>query len=185
LPPITADPPLAAGGAPMTGYDGWGGRHGPHTRTRGRGHRPSAEGCRGGNRQRAVACVGAVRGGQVRDACSRASSSACVVCGGRAGAVEAGAHHSCGSRVTQPQWGQGVGLEPPRTRAPQMDPVESSRGRDCEGWAKGAPPPCVSSRVSQTVVVRGLGGQGARGDALRPRGAASGGGPGLGRCEWL
>ena len=52
-----------------------------------------------------------------------------------------------------------MGLEPPCTRAPQMEPVESSQGWDRAGRAKGASPSSVSSRVSQSTVVRGLGGQ--------------------------
>ena len=45
-----------------------------------------------------------------------------------------------------------MGLEPPRTRAPQMGPVESSQGWDCERLGQGR---IATERVQQGLSVGG------------------------------
>ena len=121
---------------------------------------------------------------KVLDACSRVPSGLWCVADAR-GQWGLRAHLNCGSRVTQPRRGRGMCLGPPRTRAPQMGPVESSQGWDCGGLGQGR---IATERVQQGLSVGGRAWAGrpgcVKGDAVRPRGAASGGGPGLGRCEW-
>ena len=130
------------------GYDGWGGRHGPRT-----GAWTPAVG--GGMPKRLLAARRRVHGRcwarQVLDACSRVLPGMWCVADAR-GQWRPRAHPNCGSRVTQPWWGRGVCLEPPRTRAPQIGPVESSRGWDCEGLSQGR---IATERVQQGLSVGG------------------------------